>query len=92
MNAPKVEANKGYKHMAWTYGTKEESNLNSVTDTFTAEKTTITAKYLEKVLTEDPKDKENYVKVDFKADADDQSPARGSLEGTTTYWVLKIPM
>ena len=89
LNAPKVEANKGYKHMAWTYGTKEESNLNSVTDTFTAEKTTITAKYLEKVLTEDPKDKENYVKVDFKADADDQSPARGSLEGTTTYWVLK---
>ncbi len=89
LNAPKVEANKGYKHMAWTYGTKEESNLNSVADTFTAEKTTITAKYLEKVLTEDPKDKENYVKVDFKADADDQSPARGSLEGTTTYWVLK---
>lgn len=89
LTAPNLVANKGYKHMAWTYGTKEESNLNSVTDTFTEKETTITAKYLEKILTEDPKDKENYVKVDFKADADDQSPARGSLKGTTTYWVLK---
>ena len=89
LNAPKVTANADYKQMAWTYGTKEETNLQSVTDTFTEKETTITAKYLKKVVTEDPKDTENYVKVDFKADADDQSPARGSLEGTKTYWVLK---
>ena len=88
LNAPTVTAKEDYKHVAWTYGKKEVTNLKSVTDTFASE-TTITAKYLEKVVTEDPNDKENYVKVDFKADSDDQTPVRGSLEGTTTYWVLK---
>ena len=96
LNAPKVTANADYKHMAWTYKLtpsatvdKEVKKLESVTDKFTEKETTITAKYLEKVVTENPNDTENYVKVTFKADAYDQSPARGSLEGITTYWVLK---
>ena len=91
LNAPKVTANDDYKHMAWTYGDKTTSGDNALTtvrDTFASE-TTITAKYLKKVLTEDPKDTTNYVKVDFKADVDTQDPARGTLTGTTTYWVLK---
>lgn len=96
LNAPKVTVNADYKHMAWTYKLtpsatvdKEVKTLESVTDKFTEKETTITAKYLEKVVTENPNDTENYVKVTFKADADDQSPARGTLTGTTTYWVLK---
>ena len=96
LNAPKVTANSDYKHMAWTYKLtssatvdKEVKKLESVTDKFTEKETTITAKYLKKVVTENPNDTENYVKVTFKADADDQSPARGTLTGTTTYWVLK---
>ena len=91
LNAPKVTANDDYKHMAWTYGDKTTSGDNALTtvkDTFASE-TTITAKYLKKVVTENPNDIDNYVKVTFKADADDQSPARGTLTGTTTYWVLK---
>ena len=96
LNAPKLTVNADYKHMAWTYKLtpsatvdKEVKTLESVTDKFTEKETTITAKYLEKVVTENPNDTENYVKVTFKADADDQSPARGTLTGTTTYWVLK---
>ena len=96
LNAPKVTANADYKHMAWTYKLtpsatvdKEVKKLESVTDKFTEKETTITAKYLKKVVTENPNDIDNYVKVTFKADADDQSPARGTLTGTTTYWVLK---
>lgn len=96
LNAPKLTANVDYKHMAWTYKLtpsatvdKEVKTLESVTDKFTEKETTITAKYLKKVLTEDPKDTTNYVKVDFKADVDTQDPARGTLTGTTTYWVLK---
>ncbi len=96
LNAPKVTANSDYKHMAWTYKLtpsatedKEVKTLESVTDKFTEKETTITAKYLKKVVTENPNDIDNYVKVTFKADADDQSPARGTLTGTTTYWVLK---
>ena len=96
LNAPKLTANVDYKHMAWTYKLtpsatvdKEVKTLESVTDKFTEKETTITAKYLKKVLTEDPKNTTNYVKVDFKADVDTQDPARGTLTGTTTYWVLK---
>ena len=84
LDAPKITANEDYKHVAWTYESKEEVNLQSVTDTFASE-TTITAKYLKKVLTEDPKDKENYVKVTF------DKGTNGTIESTetTTYWVLK---
>lgn len=92
LNAPEVVANKDYKHMAWTYklkaddtSEKEVKSIASVTDTFTEKETTITAKYLKKVLTEDPKDKENYVKVTFdKGD-------NGTIANTETssYWVLK---
>lgn len=96
LNAPKLTANADYKHMAWTYKLtpsatvdKEVKKLESVTDKFTEKETTITAKYLKKVVTENPNDIDNYVKVTFKADADDQSPARETLTGTTTYWVLK---
>ena len=99
LNAPKVVANDDYKHVAWTYKLKAtdtdekttsgDNALITVVDTFTEKETTITAKYLEKVVTKDPNDKVNYVKVDFKADADDQTPARGTLSGTTTVWVLK---
>ncbi len=99
LNAPKVVANDDYKHVAWTYKLKAtdtdekttsgDNALITVVDTFTEKETTIIAKYLEKVVTKDPNDKVNYVKVDFKADADDQTPARGTLSGTTTVWVLK---
>ncbi|MDD7340050.1 MAG: S-layer homology domain-containing protein [Eubacteriales bacterium] len=85
LTAPTVTANDGYKHVAWTYGTKEETNLQSVTDKFTEKKTTITAKYLKKVVTDDPNDTTNYVKVSFSAEKDGKF-ADGA---TTTYWVLK---
>ena len=92
ITAPTVTANDGYKHVAWTYKlkaedtiNKEETNLQSVTDTFTAEKTTIIAKYLEKVVTKDPQDTTNYVKVSFSAETNGTF-ADGA---TTTYWVLK---
>ena len=87
VTAPKVTANNDYKHVAWTYGTKEETNLESVTDTFTEKETTITAKYLKKVLEEKPtKDPNSYVKVTFK------SETNGKLADDKTeksYWVLK---
>ena len=87
VTAPTVTANDGWKHVAWTYGTKEETNLQSVTDTFTEKKTTITAKYLKKVLEEEPQtDKDAYVKVTFKAETN------GKLADDKTeksYWVLK---
>ncbi|UEA69562.1 cell wall-binding repeat-containing protein [Finegoldia magna] len=87
VTAPQVNANDDYKHMAWTYGSKEETNLESVTDSFKAEETTITAKYLKKVLEDEPKtDKDAYVKVTFK------SETNGKLAGDNTeksYWVLK---
>ena len=94
VTAPTVTANKDYKHVAWTYKLtasatedKEVKTLESVTDTFTAEKTTITAKYLKKVLEEEPQtDKDVYVKVTFKAETN------GKLADDKTeksYWVLK---
>ena len=99
LNAPTVKAEKDYKHVAWTYKLKAtdtdvkttsgDNATTTVTDTFTEKETTITAKYLEKVVTTDPSDTVNYVKVDFKADVDGQTTPRGSLEGTTIYWVLK---
>ena len=85
VTAPKVEANPEYKHVAWTYNSKEVTTLESVTDTFKAEETTITAKYLEKVVTKDPQDTNNYVKVSFSAEMNGKF-ADGA---TTTYWVLK---
>lgn len=92
VTAPAVTANKGWKHVAWTYKLKaddtsdrEVKTLESVTDTFTEKKTTITAKYLEKVVTKDPKDTTNYVKVSFSAETNGKF-ADGA---TTTYWVLK---
>ena len=92
LTAPKVTANDDYKHVAWTYDDKETSGDNALTtveDKF-ANETTITAKYLKKVLdTEPTEDVDEYVKVIFKADDDKQKPARGTLEGTTTYWVLR---
>ena len=87
VTAPKVTANDEYKHVAWTYSSKETATLESVTDTFTENKTTITAKYLKKVLEEEPQaDKDAYVKVTFKAEAN------GKLAEDKTeksYWVLK---
>ena len=87
LNAPKLTANVDYKHMAWTYDDKTTSGdncLTTVKDTF-ANETTITAKYLKKVLTEDPNDTENYVKVTFVA-GDNGTIANTE---TTTYWVLR---
>ena len=94
VTAPTVSADEGWKHVAWTYKLKdtdktdkEVKTLESVTDTFKAEKTTITAKYLEKVLEEEPQtDKDAYVKVTFKAETN------GKLADDKTeksYWVLK---
>ena len=87
VTAPSVTANDDYKHVAWTYGTKEETNLQSVTDTFKEKKTIITAKYLKKVLDNEPtEDKDVYVKVTFMAEAN------GKLADDKTeksYWVLK---
>ena len=53
----------------------------ALTDVFDKE-TKITATYRAKVLTEDPQDSKNYAKIAFTAN-------RGTLEGTSTYWVLK---
>ena len=92
VTAPAVTASEGYKHVAWTYKLKatdttdkEVKTLESVTDKFTEKKTTITAKYLKKVVTDDPNDTTNYVKVSFSVEKDGKF-ADGA---TTTYWVLK---
>ena len=87
VTAPAVTANDDYKHVAWTYGTKEVNTLESVTDTFTDEETTITAKYLKKVLEEKPtKDADSYVKVKFKAETNGKLPEDKTEK---SYWVLK---
>ena len=85
VTAPTVTANDGYKHVAWTYNSKEVTILESVTDTFTAKETTITAKYLKKVVTDNPNDTKNYVEVKFSAETD----GKFADDATTTYWVLK---
>ena len=87
VTAPKVTANEEYKHVAWTYGTKVVKTLESVTDKFTEEKTTITAKYLKKVLDKEPtEDKDDYVKVTFNAENNGKL-AEDKKE--KSYWVLK---
>ncbi|WP_294794139.1 S-layer homology domain-containing protein [uncultured Fenollaria sp.] len=93
VTAPKVTANEGWKHVAWTYKLKatdttekEVKTLESVTDKFT-EKTTITAKYLKKVLEEEPQtDKDAYVKVTFKAETNGKLPENKTEK---SVWVLK---
>ncbi|WP_187364064.1 hypothetical protein, partial [Lagierella massiliensis] len=50
-------------------------------DTAITEALEVTAQYKKKVVTEDPKD-EDYVKVDF-------ATSKGTLDGTSEYWVLK---
>ena len=93
ITAPAVTASEGYKHVAWTYKLKatdttdkEVKTLESVTDIFTGKKTTITAKYLKKVLEEEPQtDKDAYVEVKFNAESN------GKLADDKTeksYWVL----
>lgn len=93
VTAPKVESNEGWKHVAWTYklkatdtSDKEVTTLESVTDTFTEKKTTITAKYLEKVLTTNPNDTTNYVEVKFNAESNGKLPEDKTIK---SYWVLK---
>ncbi|EFA89742.1 Cna B-type domain-containing protein [Peptoniphilus lacrimalis] len=61
-----------YAHIGWSRELKA---------TFT-DNTEITALYKQLVCENDPRDTENYAKVEFKTD-------KGNLDGTSIYWVLK---
>ena len=85
--APKVDPNTGYDFAGW--------------DTQIAKRIQYSNGDTIKALYNDPgviskKEVAGYVKVEFKADADTQNPARGTLKGTTEYWIkpgvgVKIP-
>ena len=73
---PSVTANDGWKHTGWDK--TENIKINTALE--------VTAKYLEKVLTEQPTENaEKYVKVEFKPGD------HGTIDAntTSTYWVLK---
>lgn len=73
---PSVTANDGWKHTGWDK--TEDTEINNALK--------VTAKYLEKVLTEQPTENaEKYVKVEFKPGN------HGTIDAntTSTYWVLK---
>ena len=73
---PSVTANDGWKHTGWDK--TEDTEINNALK--------VTAKYLEKVLTEQPTENaEKYVKVEFKPGD------HGTIDAntTSTYWVLK---
>ncbi len=72
---PSVTANQGWKHTGWDK--TEETEIKSEVE--------VTAQYLEKVLTANPNDTENYVKVNFN------QGDHGTIADTATktYWVLK---
>ncbi len=70
---PKVTADDHWKHVGW----------DLAEDTVIKEAKEVTAKYLKDVLTSDPSDTINYVKVEFtKGD-------HGTITGQAVYWVLK---
>ena len=73
---PSVTANEGWKHTGWDK--TEDIEINA--------ELKVTAKYLKKVLTEQPTENaEKYVKVEFK------QGEHGTIDAnaTSTYWVLK---
>lgn len=73
---PSVTANEGWKHTGWDK--TEDTEINTELE--------VTAKYLKKVLTEQPTENaEKYVKVEFK------QGEHGTIDAnaTSTYWVLK---
>ncbi|WP_237036827.1 cell wall-binding repeat-containing protein [Mediannikoviicoccus vaginalis] len=72
---PEVKADYEWKHVGWDKDKSTPINKDIV----------LTAQYLKKVLTEDPNDKENYVKVTF------DKGEHGTIADTETkeYWVLK---
>ena len=73
---PSVTANDGWKHTGWDK--TEDTKINTALE--------VTAKYLMKVLTEQPTENaEKYVKVEFKPGD------HGTIDAntTSTYWVLK---
>lgn len=72
---PSVTAKDDWKHTGW-----DKADTTSITGAIE-----VTAQYLEKVLTTNPNDTENYVKVDF------QQGEHGTIDAnaTSTYWVLK---
>ena len=73
---PSVTANEGWKHTGWDK--TEDTEINNALE--------VTAKYLKKVLTEQPTENvEKYVKVEFK------QGEHGTIDAnaTSTYWVLK---
>ncbi len=70
---PNVTAEDKYKHVGW--------DLDE--NTVITEAKVVTAKYLKDVLTSDPNDTTNYVKVTFN------EGAHGSIAGQAEYWVLK---
>ena len=70
---PNVTANDHYKHIGW----------DVAEDTVIEEAKEVTAKYLKDVLTSNPSDTINYVKVTF------DPGAHGTIAGQAEYWVLK---
>ena len=73
---PSVTANEGWKHTGWDK--TEDTEINNALE--------VTAKYLKKVLTEQPTENvEKYVKVEFK------QGEHGTIADaeTSAYWVLK---
>ena len=72
---PTVTATEGWKHTGW-----DKADTTAITKAIE-----VTAQYLEKVLTSNPNDAENYVKVDF------EQGEHGTIaaDATKSYWVLK---
>lgn len=72
---PTVTATEGWKHTGW-----DKADTVAITEAIE-----VTAQYLEKVVTTNPNDMKNYVKVEFN------EGEHGTIadDATKTYWVLK---
>ena len=88
LEAPNATANPGYKFTGWTItsgtGTLSGPPFEVSLTGPSIPNTVIEAQYKEKVVTTDPNDTYNYVKVDFSAGAHGNFAANA----TTEYWVL----
>lgn len=86
--APKVTANEGKVHTGWDRDLVGTFKLE--TENGQPKATEITAKYKDKVVTKDPKDK-NYVTVEFLAGAHGKFEQVGDpkKDQTTKFWVYK---
>lgn len=75
LKAPTVTPNHGFKHTGWNPEVKANTKYTEAKE--------FVAQYKATVVTKDPKDAEHYAKVEFLPGD------KGTLEGTTTFWVWK---